>query len=946
PWREKGSNGYDFDLNTGWINRYNWLTHKEIRYWRGLEQTQVLIFFNKLVLSLPRNRLKGELPKNFGDRLSQFEVKDIGLNYNEISGILPVQLKDFQYVVLNNNEFVGKIPIEIFESQTITDLLLNNNKFHGKFPINVNISNSKISIISLGSNNLYGNIPKWITEYYLLKRFWGVSGYFSGELPSEIFILPYIEDLTFENNYLTKINIPDSVSSTLRVIFFFENNLTGEIKLPNLESFLFTGNFLETIEGLENLFTNKFNISNNFLGFQSLSNIPLQNIHLTYLYQNQRDFGKIKKITSTDGESFIYNLGIDNNITKNQYIWYKYGNNSVIFQSNINKLVIDNMTVDKEGIYYCLVTNPNLPTVTLRSRPILIEISPCAVPQSEIDILFELKNTNGGAATQDWSLDINTDINQWQGVTVENCHVIGIELPNSGLTGILPASLCNLEYLESVDFSGNPGLLPPVPPCVCELMNLYSEVTIFNQNATSPICPGGFITLSASINNANSADFIFRWYNPSNILIKNAIGDSTLVLTNVTSSSLGEYRVEVEALTTFSCGGSATYMLESSIFQQLPVITLEGGGQICPGGSITLKATIQGSNPANFIYRWYSPSGILLKTAVGDPFIELNNVTNSSLGTYRVDVENFNLLPCGSGEYLLNSSIFYPLPAVTVKNILHTTCPNSADGEATVTVAGTESLYSYNVYSSNGNIVANAVNIASGADFIVTGLPAGNYIIKGVTNDGCEFRGSFEIKNGGPVVEFCIPPLPCDIQIGKTIVIPIQFKITRLRPTGLPTIGYRIYNITNMNPPPFSNATYNTWTTYSLIYKIGEEHIIQLNECNIILPLEFAPLNISISGIRSAYRRCYPLQPLAIKGYLNLGFPECLDADYQLDNLVSQLYSVSSAGQLTFIKDVPVNFDLSIDLTNFTYPAGNYFYRIFTDVVNYGSCHAERYFTV
>lgn len=78
------------------------------------------------------------------------------------------------------------------------------------------------------------------------------------------------------------------------------------------------------------------------------------------------------------------------------------------------------------------------------------------IPQAELDALMELYIKTGGS---EW--DINTNWNTampastWHGVTVVSDHVRAIHLSDNGLSGIIPASITALSFLEELDISFN-----------------------------------------------------------------------------------------------------------------------------------------------------------------------------------------------------------------------------------------------------------------------------------------------------------------------------------------------------------------------------------------------------------------------------------------------------------------------------------------------------------
>lgn len=70
------------------------------------------------------------------------------------------------------------------------------------------------------------------------------------------------------------------------------------------------------------------------------------------------------------------------------------------------------------------------------------------------------QKTNGEQWNSSWNLD--TPIDQWEGVTVKDGHVVGLDLSDNNLDGEIPMTLVNLRHLNHLNLSGNKltGKLP------------------------------------------------------------------------------------------------------------------------------------------------------------------------------------------------------------------------------------------------------------------------------------------------------------------------------------------------------------------------------------------------------------------------------------------------------------------------------------------------------
>lgn len=94
------------------------------------------------------------------------------------------------------------------------------------------------------------------------------------------------------------------------------------------------------------------------------------------------------------------------------------------------------------------------------------------IPNAECAALTDLAHStdyeNWGDPTL-WLVSQNPD--DWFGVTVYNGHVIGLELAGNNLTGSLPASLGNLNYLQVLNLSNN-ALTGAIPASITNLTRL------------------------------------------------------------------------------------------------------------------------------------------------------------------------------------------------------------------------------------------------------------------------------------------------------------------------------------------------------------------------------------------------------------------------------------------------------------------------------------------
>lgn len=101
------------------------------------------------------------------------------------------------------------------------------------------------------------------------------------------------------------------------------------------------------------------------------------------------------------------------------------------------------------------------------------------VPDSEYQALMTIYESTNGV---EWSNNTNwlTNYTPWQGVTVEDGHVVAIYLYNNHLNGTLPPQIGNLTNLTYLVLGCN-SLSGPIPPSIGNLTNLTSLHLWSNQ---------------------------------------------------------------------------------------------------------------------------------------------------------------------------------------------------------------------------------------------------------------------------------------------------------------------------------------------------------------------------------------------------------------------------------------------------------------------------------
>ena len=424
-----------------------WITADPVQSWRGVGLDNQTGRVTKLELS--NNNLDGTaLPASLGNLN---ELTQLNLSNNKLTGFIPPQLGNLgklENLLLHENSFVGTIPSELGLGAIKTNLVrfkLNDNQLSGSIPIELN-QLSSLTLLHLNDNLLTGDLPD-ITPLTNLKELYVFNNQLTGAIPNFSVFAPDLEKLKIQNNLFDE--LPDlsalTYLTTLQVAY---NRLTFSDIIPN------TGFFLNHIE-----FSPQLETMNEFT---------------TAIFFGQSTF-----------------LTADLSETGNIYKWYKDSETNQI--NTVIDLPLPSMTFDDAGVYWAEITNPSLPALRLRRKPINVRVIKVEANRTDSLALVALYHqTNGDKWTRSWRLDLEaskTKINripvqEWYGITLDETSgkVVEVSLSDNGLDGTLPETIGDLNLLRHLDLSNNflAGNLPHRLGDLTALINCFLDENEFS----------------------------------------------------------------------------------------------------------------------------------------------------------------------------------------------------------------------------------------------------------------------------------------------------------------------------------------------------------------------------------------------------------------------------------------------------------------------------------
>ena len=482
---------YNATDGPNWKNNTNWGTDTPVSEWYGVTVEENIADGSCSVtkLSLVRNELNGSIPAGLS-QLSNLNFLRFAFNDDLIGHIPPElgKLTKLEYLSLAFNSLTGPIPGELGGLSKLEKLYLFDNYLTDAIPPELGLLSS-LQYLDFSNNSISGPIPASIGSLTKLEDLNLSFNDITEFIPDEISLLVNLRSLKLSNNLLRG-PIPGTLSKLINgsIFHFSFNNLNGIIP-PELSE---TGAVLY--------------VSNNNFTFSEIIDArdAYKMVGVGMYYPPQKKFGKEESVNAISGESFVFNITIDEEMVGSTYSWYREGttpdSGSPVFEyttdgTKNNDLEVT-LTEDQAGTYVVYVTNDQFKDadgnalLTLQSEPITINVSHCDVPAEERQALIDLYNSTGG---DNWKNNTNwlseLPVRFWYGVTVdETCGSVSqILLKSNNLSGHINESIGDLKGLKRLGLHHN-YIGGPLPVRIGELTEL-TELWLWNNKFTGSIPP-------------------------------------------------------------------------------------------------------------------------------------------------------------------------------------------------------------------------------------------------------------------------------------------------------------------------------------------------------------------------------------------------------------------------------------------------------------------------
>jgi Leucine-rich repeat (LRR) protein len=481
------------------------------------------------------NWLTGAADTWFGIGVTSERVTAVTLPTNNLTGTLPAEignLTNLGVLNLHQNNIGGTIPAEVYSLTDLTELSLGSNQFTGSIsPLVGDLVN--LQILRFENLPMTGSVPAEVFNLTGLETL-GLSGRLNGPVPASIGAITGLTEFSCDNCGITA--LPSQINT-----------------LTNLTTLSLPDNELTTLPVISALPLSSFDVSENWLTFESIEPI-IATPGLVYAPQDSVG----TKINITIQTETPYSITSSVGGSANQYQWKK--NTVPIPAVTAANYTITSPSFEDEGSYIAEVTNPLVPGLTLVTRPVNLKVS--SLKRDSLSLVQVYEKTHGDSWTNKagW---ITGNLSTWAGVTISSNRVTAIDLSNNNLDGKVPAGISDMLSLTNINMAANKLTSLPSLTSLTQLTTVNVSANKLGFGSLEPN-----VSILDKINYANQADLgtikkdsiesgslvklkaitdgmnnTYQWKKNGSLVAEAT--DSTYVIASIGRTTMGEYVCEI-----------------------------------------------------------------------------------------------------------------------------------------------------------------------------------------------------------------------------------------------------------------------------------------------------------------------------------------------------------------------------------------------------------------
>ncbi len=367
----------------------------------------------------------------YGLSIEDGHITSINLYRNRIRGAIPASFSNLKFLKTLN-------------------LSSNSSSYYGNDFNTTDLDNlsglESLETLNLAYCNISGSLPASWNQLTNLKSLTLNNNALSGAIFSEIGDLTALETINFAYNNLSVIPTTIGNLTNLKTINLNNNELSIlPQELEELTSLTSLNVYYNQIADTEAFLNISVNLS---LYYQTITLDEFEFNGDDVVLTNLPDITRYNRTTNDFSALNNFYLRIDNsNVATN--LTMQADGSLIIPKEHLSSLTAENQVsiYQQNGASYGTYINFTSTTVELPT-----------IPDAEYQALVDFYNATQGDSgwINTWDVSVN-NLNEgaWYGLSIENGHIVGIDLYRNRIRGAIPASFSNLKFLKTLNLSSN-----------------------------------------------------------------------------------------------------------------------------------------------------------------------------------------------------------------------------------------------------------------------------------------------------------------------------------------------------------------------------------------------------------------------------------------------------------------------------------------------------------